>query len=84
MKLESFLTYDKVEIFPGPRVNLVIGPNGTGKSSIVCALCLGLGGKPQLLAISSTCHGNLEQSRINLVPISSKAHNQSQSFSINL
>ena len=49
MKLESFLTYDDVEIFPGPRVNLVIGPNGTGKSSIVCALCLGLAGKPKML-----------------------------------
>ena len=25
------------------------GPNGTGKSSIVCALCVGLGGKTSLL-----------------------------------
>jgi len=36
-------------IHPGPRLNVVIGPNGSGKSSILCALCLGLGGSPTLL-----------------------------------
>jgi chromosome segregation ATPase len=33
----------------GPNLNLIIGPNGSGKSSIVCAIVLGLGGKPKLL-----------------------------------
>merc|ERR1712238_576290 len=33
----------------GPRLNMVVGPNGTGKSSILCAICLGLGGEPRLL-----------------------------------
>ncbi|KAI9331105.1 hypothetical protein BDR26DRAFT_841437 [Obelidium mucronatum] len=28
---------------------MVIGPNGTGKSTIVCAIALGLGGKPDIL-----------------------------------
>ena len=28
---------------------MVIGPNGTGKSTILCAICLGLGGQPPLL-----------------------------------
>ena len=32
-----------------PQMNYVIGPNGTGKSSIVCALCMGLNGPPRLL-----------------------------------
>ena len=27
----------------------MIGPNGTGKSTILCAICLGLGGEPPLL-----------------------------------
>jgi chromosome segregation ATPase len=27
----------------------VVGPNGTGKSTILCAICLGLGGQPPLL-----------------------------------
>mgnify|MGYP004575459217 CR=1 FL=1 len=31
---------------PGRNLNVIIGPNGTGKSTIVCAIVLGLGGKP--------------------------------------
>lgn len=42
--LRNFMTYGgPVEIKPGPRLNLVLGPNGTGKSSFVCAICIGLG-----------------------------------------
>lgn len=41
--LKNFITYEKAEFFPGPNLNMVIGPNGTGKSSLVCAICLGLG-----------------------------------------
>jgi len=49
VKLKNFLTYDAVEFMPGPRLNVVVGPNGTGKSTILCAICLGLGGQPPLL-----------------------------------
>ena len=42
-------TYDSVEFTTGPYLNVIIGPNGTGKSTIVCAICLGLGGKTGLL-----------------------------------
>ena len=42
-------TYDAVEFKPGPRLNVIIGPNGTGKSTIVCAICLGLAGKTNVL-----------------------------------
>jgi len=49
IKLKNFVTYDAVEFKTGPHLNIVIGPNGTGKSSIVCALCLGLGGRTNLL-----------------------------------
>ena len=34
---------------PTHRLNVVVGPNGTGKSTILCAICLGLGGQPPLL-----------------------------------
>jgi len=44
IKLKQFVTYDYVEFFPGPDLNMIIGPNGTGKSTIVCAIALGLGG----------------------------------------
>jgi chromosome segregation ATPase len=49
IKLKNFLTYNEVEFRPGARLNVVIGPNGTGKSTILCAICLGLGGQPPLL-----------------------------------
>jgi len=52
VKLKNFLTYSDVEFCPGPRLNIVIGPNGTGKSTILCAICLGLGGQPPLLGRS--------------------------------
>ena len=48
VKLINFVTYTKVEFLPGPSLNMVIGPNGTGKSTLVCAICLGLGWGPQV------------------------------------
>lgn len=48
IKLTDFVTYTSAEFFPGPKLNMVIGPNGTGKSTLVCAICLGLGWGPQV------------------------------------
>lgn len=48
VKLTDFVTYTSAEFFPGPKLNMVIGPNGTGKSTLVCAICLGLGWGPQV------------------------------------
>ncbi|TDZ51693.1 Structural maintenance of chromosomes protein 5 [Colletotrichum trifolii] len=49
VKVKNFVTYEMAEFFPGPNLNMVIGPNGTGKSSLVCAICLGLGFSPKHL-----------------------------------
>ncbi|XP_063068342.1 structural maintenance of chromosomes protein 5 [Engraulis encrasicolus] len=49
IRMQNFLTYDLAEVFPGPNLNMIIGANGTGKSSIVCAICLGLAGKTTIL-----------------------------------
>jgi structural maintenance of chromosomes protein 5 len=49
IKLENFVTYDSLEFQPGPNLNVIIGPNGTGKSTIVCAICLCMTGKPSVL-----------------------------------
>ncbi|KAE8351356.1 P-loop containing nucleoside triphosphate hydrolase protein [Aspergillus coremiiformis] len=46
IKVTDFVTYTSAEFFPGPKLNMVIGPNGTGKSTLVCAICLGLGWGP--------------------------------------
>jgi predicted ATPase len=37
------MTYDQVEFKPGPHLNMILGPNGTGKSSIAAAIAIGLG-----------------------------------------
>ncbi|XP_072007164.1 structural maintenance of chromosomes protein 5 isoform X1 [Engystomops pustulosus] len=49
IRMENFLTYDMCEVFPGPHLNMIVGANGTGKSSIVCAICLGLAGKTSFI-----------------------------------
>ncbi|KAK6624544.1 hypothetical protein RUM44_011403 [Polyplax serrata] len=50
INLENFMSYDNIEIHPGRHLNLIIGPNGTGKSTIVCAVLLCLGGKMKTLS----------------------------------
>lgn len=47
--MKNFVTYSDAEIRPGPQLNVVLGPNGTGKSTLVCAMVLGLGGKPAVI-----------------------------------
>ncbi|KAH9295863.1 hypothetical protein KI387_039451, partial [Taxus chinensis] len=53
IEIHNFMTYNHLMSKPGPRLNLVIGPNGTGKSSLVCAIAIGLAGEPQLLGRAS-------------------------------
>ncbi|KAF7654320.1 hypothetical protein LDENG_00071570, partial [Lucifuga dentata] len=48
--MKNFLIYDYSVVYPGPNLNMIIGANGTGKSSIVCAICLGLAGKTTVLS----------------------------------
>lgn len=47
--MHNFVTYTFAEFFPGPQLNVILGPNGTGKSSIVCAIVLGVGGGVEIL-----------------------------------
>lgn len=44
VRMKNFLTYDDCEVTPGPKLNVVIGPNGTGKSAMTHAICLACGG----------------------------------------
>ena len=37
---------DDAEVFPGPRLNVILGPNGTGKSTLSHAICLACAGIP--------------------------------------
>lgn len=49
IKMKNFVTYTAAEFKCGPSLNMIIGPNGTGKSTLVCAICLGLGFPPSCL-----------------------------------
>ncbi|KAK3991141.1 SMC5-like protein [Cladorrhinum sp. PSN332] len=53
VKLKNFVTYHEAEFTLGPNLNMIIGPNGTGKSSLVCAICLGLGYPSSVLGRAS-------------------------------
>lgn len=47
--ISDFTTYAYGEFKLGPHLNMIVGPNGTGKSTLVAAICLGLGGKLELI-----------------------------------
>lgn len=49
IRLENFVTYSLAEFDLSPSLNMIIGPNGSGKSTFVCAVCLGLAGKPEYI-----------------------------------
>ncbi|QRV73262.1 AAA domain protein [Ceratobasidium sp. AG-Ba] len=55
--LHNFLTYDDVDFKCGPHLNMLIGANGTGKSSIAGAIAIGLGGSPNILGRQSEIQG---------------------------
>ncbi|PXF40701.1 Structural maintenance of chromosomes protein 5 [Gracilariopsis chorda] len=55
--MHNFLTFSNTTIVPGPRMNLIIGPNGTGKSSVANAVCIVFGGHPRLLGRTSDLGG---------------------------
>lgn len=73
VKLTDFVTYTAVEFSPGPSLNMVIGPNGTGKSTLVCAICLGLGWGAQ---VSLEVANNLRGARL-MIPSTSVAPKKS-------
>ncbi len=52
IKMVNFLTYDDCEVFPGPKLNVILGPNGTGKSTIMHAVCLVCAGKTDTIGRS--------------------------------
>ena len=43
LRMEDFMHYHDQTVQPAPGFNVVIGHNGSGKSAIVNAICIGLG-----------------------------------------
>ena len=51
VRMVNFLTYDECEVFPGPRLNIILGPNGTGKSTVTHAIYLACNGSTSQLVL---------------------------------
>ncbi|CAI5442179.1 unnamed protein product [Caenorhabditis angaria] len=52
ISFHNFLTYEDTVCTPGENLNLILGHNGSGKSSIICGICLVFGGSPKSLGRS--------------------------------
>ena len=50
--MRNFLTYTDAVAYPGPELNVILGPNGTGKSALTHAICLACGGAPKSIGRS--------------------------------
>lgn len=50
VSVENFITFTNSTIYPGDELNILIGPNGTGKSSMVAAIVIGMGGNTKVLS----------------------------------
>lgn len=50
INLKNFMSFDDQLIFPGPGPNLLIGTNGSGKSSIIAAIGICLGADPSCIS----------------------------------
>lgn len=48
----NFMTYDHVEFRPGPYLNMILGANGVGKSSIAAGIAIGLAFNPRVRFMS--------------------------------
>ena len=52
--MKNFMCHSRLDVRLGPHVNFVVGRNGSGKSAIVTALVVGLGGKASVTSRGST------------------------------
>lgn len=48
--LNNFMTHAETTVHPGQELNILIGPNGTGKSAVVAAIIIGMGGSTKILS----------------------------------
>lgn len=84
VKVWNFTTYTYGEFNLSPTLNMIIGPNGTGKSTLVSAICLGLGGKIDLIKrklLRSMIRLGASEARINITLRTGSSSQQSHDLS---
>ncbi|XP_058828932.1 structural maintenance of chromosomes protein 5 [Topomyia yanbarensis] len=62
--VKDFVTYDVAIFYPDEHLNIIIGPNGTGKSTIVAAIVLGMGGHCKLLSRSGSIDDYIKNGKL--------------------
>ncbi|XP_046406494.1 structural maintenance of chromosomes protein 5-like [Ischnura elegans] len=77
--LRDFMTFHEITLLTKNHLNLITGPNGSGKSSIMCALCLGLSGKPKVVgraySVSKYIRYNADRATIEIELYNTKGKN---------
>lgn len=61
--LRNFMCHDNFELNLGPRINIIIGSNGSGKSAILTGLLVGLGAKASLTSRASSINNLIKYGR---------------------
>ncbi|EDV90246.1 GH23715 [Drosophila grimshawi] len=80
---KDFVSYSEITFFPKEYLNVLTGPNGTGKSTIVSAIILGLGGEPQLLKRSSSISDYIKSSKSTatvIITVYGRGNNSTEAF----
>ncbi|KAK4884603.1 hypothetical protein RN001_000874 [Aquatica leii] len=71
INVKNFVTYKNVQLRPGQQLNMIIGANGSGKSTIVAAIILGLGGNPKTIGrgtkISEYVKHNSQEATVEII-----------------
>eukprot|EP00917_Polyrhabdina_sp_WS-2016_P016371 GHVP01035424.1.p1 GENE.GHVP01035424.1~~GHVP01035424.1.p1 ORF type:complete len:1054 (+),score=253.10 GHVP01035424.1:263-3424(+) len=62
VSLQDFMTYENCVVTFSPYMNMIIGPNGCGKSSIMCSILLCLGGSPGIVGRSKDLNSFIRKS----------------------
>eukprot|EP00105_Crassostrea_gigas_P004900 XP_011418269.1 PREDICTED: structural maintenance of chromosomes protein 6 isoform X1 [Crassostrea gigas] len=63
--LKNFMCHSRLDVSLGPHVNFIVGRNGSGKSAIITALVVGLGGKASVTSRGSTIKGFIKTGKYN-------------------
>ncbi|XP_071454709.1 structural maintenance of chromosomes protein 5 isoform X2 [Hetaerina americana] len=87
LHVTNFVTFHETTLLPNQNLNLITGPNGSGKSSLMCALCLGLGGKTKVVgrasSVSEFIRFNAEKATIEIELFNPQGRNYIVSRTIN-
>ncbi|XP_067678031.1 structural maintenance of chromosomes protein 6-like isoform X2 [Haliotis asinina] len=63
ISVKNFMCHTRLDVNFGPHVNFIVGRNGSGKSAVVAALVVGLGGKASVTSRGTTIKGFIKSGK---------------------